>query len=48
MTSGTEVLFPRSADFILVLSDEYDEARYLLVLQKRQSPLLKFAAQPPV
>ena len=25
----------------------YDEARYLLVLQKRHSPLLKFAAQPP-
>ena len=25
----------------------YDESRYLLALQKRHSPLLKFAAQPP-
>jgi transposase len=25
----------------------YDESRYLSALQKRQSPLLKFAAQPP-
>ena len=25
----------------------YDESRYLTALQKRQSPLLKFAAQPP-
>ena len=24
----------------------YDESRYLNALQKRQSPLLKFAAQP--
>ncbi len=27
---------------------QYDEARYLLVLQKRHSPLIKFAAQTPV